>query len=112
MDGNLHAGPELVQKDPNPMNKNGKLFLEFLERNKSLIVLNSLESCKGLITRQRKLKNRTEQAVLDFFLINEKLKPFLEHLLIDEEREYGLFNTAQIRKNGKTRLSCFNVKTN
>ena len=108
MDGNLHAGPGLVKKDPNPMNKNGKLFLEFMERNKSLIVLNSLESCKGVITRQRKLENRTEQAVLDFFLINEKLRPFLKEILIDEDREYGLFNTAQIRKDGKLSKSDHN----
>ena len=101
MDGNLHAGPGLVKEDPNPINKNGKLFLDFIGRNKSLIVLNGLESCKGVITRQRQLQNRTEQAVLDFFLINEKLRPFFQDMLIDEDREYGLFNTAQIKKNGK-----------
>ena len=46
MDGNLHAGSDLVKNDPNPINRNGKLFLEFLDRNKSLIVLNSLEIAK------------------------------------------------------------------
>ena len=101
MDGNLHAGSGLIKNDPNPINRNGQLFLEFLNRNNSLIVLNSLESCKGLITRQRKLENRTERAVLDFFLINEKLRPFFKELVIDEDREFGLYNLAQIKKNSK-----------
>ena len=119
MDGNLHAGCNLIKNDPNPINKNGRLFLEFLSRNKSLIVLNSLESCEGVITRQRKVENRTEQAVLDFFLINEKLRPFLEGLLIDENRDFGLCNTAQIRKNGKiidsdhnSSIATFNIQIN
>ena len=33
MDGNLHAG-ELVKNDPNPQNKNGKLFMDFLDQNR------------------------------------------------------------------------------
>ena len=51
MDGNLHAGKKLVKRDPNTQNRNGKLFLDFLERNKSLIVLNCLENCEGVITK-------------------------------------------------------------
>ena len=42
MDGNLHAGPELIKGDPNNQNQNGKLFCEFLARNPQLIVVNSL----------------------------------------------------------------------
>ena len=98
MDGNLHAGSEIVKDDPNPININGKLFVEFLKRNNSLIVLNNSEGCKGLITRQRKLENRIERAVLDFFLINEKLRPFFKELVIDEDKEFGLCNLAQIEK--------------
>ena len=119
MDGNLHAGPGLVKNDPNPINRNGKLFMEFLKRNNSLIVLNSLESCKGVITRRRMLENRIEQAVLDFFLINEKLRPFFKELIIDEEKEFGLYNLAQIKKNKKiiesdhNSLICsFNIEIN
>ena len=119
MDGNLHAGPGLVKNDPNPINRNGKLFTDFLKRNNSLIVLNSLESCKGVITRRRMLENRIEQAVLDFFLINEKLRPFFKELIIDEEKEFGLYNLAQIKKNKKiiesdhNSLICsFNIEIN
>ena len=67
MDGNLHAGAELIKNDPNPQNQNGKLFLQFLQRNRTLSVVNSMNICEEIITRQRSLENRSEKAVLDFF---------------------------------------------
>ena len=36
IDGNLHAGPALIKKDPNTQNNNGKIILNFLERNPDL----------------------------------------------------------------------------
>ena len=99
MDGNLHAGRELIKEDPNPQNNNGKLFMQFLQRNPSLIVVNSLDICDGTITRKRETEKRTEQAVLDFFVVNEKIRPFLKRMIIDEKREYCLSNFAQIKKN-------------
>ena len=88
MDGNLHAGQSLIKNDPNPINQNGKLFLEFLENNPSLIVVNTLDLCTGVITRRRELISKTEEAVLDFFVINEKLRPLLSKMSIDENRDY------------------------
>ena len=67
IDGNLHAGDKLLKDDPNPQNQNGKLFMDFLKRNCTLSVVNSMDICEGLITRQRSLETRTEKAVLDFF---------------------------------------------
>ena len=90
MDGNLHGGPDLIKKDPNPQNKNGKLFKQFLERNPSLSVANNLNICKGIITRQRKVEGKIEMAILDFFIMNEKLRPFLAQVIIDEERNFSL----------------------
>ena len=102
MDGNLHAGPDLIKNDPNLQNKNGKLFMDFLKRNGSLIVLNSLNECEGLITRKRELKtSKTEEAVLDFFLINEKLRRYFKKMTIDEERNYCFRNISQIKKNSR-----------
>ena len=88
MDGNLHAGETLIKDDPNPQNVNGKLFMDFLKRNPALTVVNSLSLCEGLITRMRKVESRTEKAVLDFFVVNEKLRPFLNKMIVDESREY------------------------
>ena len=99
MDGNLHAGKELLKNDPNPQNKNGRIFMDFLERNPSLIVVNALNICEGLITRRRDVLNKTEQAVLDFFVVNERMRPFLKSMLIDEERKHSLYNFSQIKQN-------------
>ena len=101
MDGNLHGGPELIRNDPNSQNQNGKLFQQFLERNQGLTVANNLNCCKGVITRQRLLETRTEKAILDFCLVNEKLLPFLSKILIDEDRNFCLSNFAQLKKNKK-----------
>ena len=164
IDGNLHAGPQLVKQDPNPQNNNGKIFMDFLERNPNLVVVNTLDLCEGIITRKRivrehvkkhhgtnpsfqceecediclteeelnthitkihfkksqikcgvcrrafltekdfKEHNETghekiEEAVLDFLIVNEKMRPFLQKMLIDEERMFSLANVAQIKKN-------------
>ena len=45
-----------AKNDPNLQNRNGKLFIEFLERNPSLIVVNALEVCEGLITKKKEEK--------------------------------------------------------
>ena len=99
MDGNLHAGASLIKKDPNAQNRNGKLFMDFLSRNESLFVLNTSDKCKGVITRKRIVESRTEEAVLDFCIINEKLQPFFKEMTIDEERNFCLTNLAQIKRN-------------
>ena len=55
--------------------------------------------CEGKITRIRNLINKTEHAILDFLIINEKMLPFLKKMLIDEERYFCLSNYAQYKKN-------------
>ena len=99
MDGNLHAGEKLVMGDPNPQNQNGRIFMEFLQRNPDLVVVNSESICEGIITRQRQVQTKTEKAVLDFFIVNDKLAPFLKKMIVDEEKEYALNNFAQTKKN-------------
>jgi hypothetical protein len=99
MDGNLHAGKELIKDDPNPQNTNGKLFMNFLKRNTTLTVVNAMNICEEVITRQRKLEIKTERAVLDFFLLNKKLVPFVKKMVINEKREYCLSNFAQAKEN-------------
>ena len=65
------------------------------------------------------LESRTEESVLDFFVINEKLRPFFKDLLIDEERKFCLSNVAQIKKNKRVvetdhnaMIAEFNLKIN
>ena len=54
-----------------------------------------------MITRSRELESKTEEAILDFFIINEKMLQFLNKMVIDEDRNYPLVNFAQIKRNGK-----------
>ena len=98
-DGNLHAGSELIKGDPNKQNQNGKLFCELLNRNPHLSAVNALDICKGVITRRRELENKQEEAVLDFFIINDKVRPLVKKMIVDEQRDYTLINLAQIKKN-------------
>ena len=80
-------------------NRNGKLFIEFLERNPTLIVVNELDVCEGLITRKREVRlnagTKTEEAVLDFFVVNDLMLNFIKKMLIDEGREFCLSNLCQ-----------------
>ena len=99
MDGNVHGGPDLVNGDPNSQNTNGKLFEQFLGRNSNLIVANNMKTCQGKITRIRNLKDKTENAILDFLIMNEKITPYFKKMLIDEERNFCLSNFAQYKKN-------------
>ena len=98
MDGNLWAGEEIIQEDPNNCNANGKLFKEFLLQHPNLTVVNSLEICEGKITRRRITKKKTEEAILDFFIVCKKIAAFIERMIIDEEKQFPL---SRYTKNGK-----------
>ena len=101
MDANVWAGPQLIPGDPNIQNGNGKLFEEFLMRNSNLTLVNSLDLCEGLITRIRRTKDRTEKSILDFFIVCDKVRPFLKKMVIDEARQHVLTNFNPIRAGGK-----------
>ena len=57
--------------------------------------------CEGLITRIKCTKNRTEKAILDFFIVCHKVRPFIEKMVIDESRQHVLTNFNPIRRGGK-----------
>ena len=96
MDGNLWAGSEIVKGDPKLQNQNGKYFKDFLDSNPNLTVTNALKVCEGKITRSRHTCKGTQESILDFFLVCEKLLPLVTKLTIDEKGE-----TALVRYKGK-----------
>ena len=59
------------------------MMKRFLDQT-NLIAVNALELCKGVITRSRKTVVGTEEAVLDFFLVCRRMKPFLTKMVVDE----------------------------
>jgi hypothetical protein len=100
-DGNLWAGDKVIPGDPRPQNKNGKLFVEFLERNPNLTVVNSLPQCQGLITRSRVKDGVVEESVLDFFIVCSLVLPYITKMVIDDRKSHILTNYKQVRKTGK-----------
>ena len=72
-DANSWLGYNFFRPDPNPQNENGRIFQEFLERNKNITLLNSHPSCEGYITRCRKVKDKYERSIIDFILICDKI---------------------------------------
>ena len=96
MDGNLHAGDNIVPGDPNIQNSNGRLFHNFLMNNSNLTLFNGSDICDGLITRSRVKGSKTEAAVLDFALASNQIASFCRKMLIDEDRKYAI--SSYLRK--------------
>ena len=102
IDANAYLGSDIIPNDPNDPNGTGNLFREFLKRNPAITVVNSLQLCKGVITRRRTTINGIEEAALDFFLVNSVMLPFIMEMRVDVHDEYTLTNHAQNKKNEKS----------
>ena len=64
----------------------------FLERNKSITLINSLNICQGLITRKRQTKLRLEESILDLFMVCDIMLPHVVSMHVDEQGEHQLTN--------------------
>ena len=101
-DLNARVGPTIIKGDPNAQNENGKLFEQFLSRHPHLSVVNSLDICKGLITRIRKLcTGKVERSVLDFFVVCSYVLTHITEMIVDEDMKYAMTNYTQVSKGGK-----------
>ena len=82
--GDLNAmlGPILLPGDLHAQNRNGKYLRTFLKEN-SLICVNSLPLTEGLITRQRKLLGDIKASTIDFYVICERVLPYVQYMKID-----------------------------
>ena len=95
MDSNAHLGSTIIPSDPHPMNKNGKLFSDFLQENPSLSLLNVEDRCEGSITRRRKKGDKVEESILDVALVCSTLRQFFNKMIIDEDQKYALSNLSK-----------------
>ena len=68
--------------DPKPQSKNGRLLMNIVSEN-GLIVVNGSDLCSGVITRYGKTSTRTEQSVLDFFIVCEKFFTYITSMAVD-----------------------------
>jgi hypothetical protein len=72
LDANSKLGPEIIPGDKHKQSENGRVLAGIVERH-GLLVGNSLEECKGLITRKRVTRNCVEESTIDFVLLSEDL---------------------------------------
>ena len=84
IDSNCYAGRRVIPNDPNSQKENGMYLFQFLERNKTLTIVNSLQLCDGIIRRQRKTTVRDEKAILDLFIVCDKALPYIKSMKVDE----------------------------
>ena len=109
MDSNCHFGKNIIKNDCNDQNQNGKLFEDFMTRNPSLNLINSLDICEGTITRMRKTTVGVEKSALDVFITCNKIKPFIKKMKIDEKRENILTNFGAVKQIGRVVESDHNL---
>ena len=70
MDANGKLGPDFISRDPHSQSKNGKFLEKFITDN-NLIVVNGSNLCEGLITRKRVTVVKTEECILDYFIVKK-----------------------------------------
>ena len=88
-DANAKIGKEYLKNDPNNTSANGKILLQLCKRQ-NLTILNTLDTCKGVITRERATVNGIERSVIDYIIVCKEMEHFLEEMKIDEDRNHVL----------------------
>ena len=96
-DLNSKLGPEFINKDPHSITENGRILSGILERN-ALIVVNGLEVCKGLITRERSTVDNIEKSIIDFVIVSQDLVKSIKSMMIDDDRKYVLTKLTKTKK--------------
>ena len=76
IDANSKLGSSYIPNDPHIMSPNGKILASIIDNN-ALIVGNGSTKCKGVITRKRITRERTEESCIDlltcYFQLSVKL---------------------------------------
>ena len=108
MDANAKLGPDIIKGDPQKMSNNGKLLYDFIQRQ-DLIIVNALDICKGSITRERTLENKSEKSIIDYIIVSRGLLKFVIEMMIDEEKEYVLARYVKTKSGTKVINSDHNI---
>ena len=108
MDANAKVGNEVIANDPHEQTNNGKILLDIVNRH-DLVIVNALELCKGVITRERVFEKKVEKSAIDYVVICRELYDFLTSMIIDEERLHVLTNSARNRTTLRRTTSDHNI---
>ena len=88
MDANAHAGASVLKHYMLPQNNNGKRLCSFLKQHPSISVVNAMSLCEGTVTRIRETVKSVEKSSIDFYFVNDILKPFITKMKIDSKKEF------------------------
>ena len=89
LDANAKVGQDIIKWDVNPMSSNGKRLIDMVSRL-NLCIVNSLDKCDGLITRERSTVTGIERSILDYVITCDRLRECLDYMMIDDERDHVL----------------------
>ena len=89
LDANAKVGKDFIQGDPHPMSKNGRILIDLVQRQ-GFHIANSDAKCRGVITRERIFETKVEKSVIDYIILCDGIKDFLDEMVIDEEKKYIL----------------------
>ena len=100
LDANAKIGKENIKDDPHDTTVNGKILLDLVERQ-NLTIVNTLEKCSGVITRERITTTNVEKSVIDYVIVCEGMMNYFMDMQIDDKRIFVL--TKYAGKNGAKR---------
>ena len=80
-DMNCEIG-DLIDGNKEEISKGGKIMIKMIKEN-NMIILNSLEKCRGKWTRS----SGREKSIIDYIMIGEEDENGVESIIIDEKKE-------------------------
>ena len=86
---------DLIDGNKEEISKGGKIKIKIIKEN-NMIILNSLEKCRGKWTRN----SGREKSIIDYIMIGEEDENGVESIIIDEKKEKSLYRLR--RSNGIT----------
>ena len=75
---------QTIKGNNEEVTKSGKIFNEMITKNK-LMVLNSMEDCKGVWTREE----GGTKSVLDYIVIDKEDERAVDNIMVDEDKEFA-----------------------
>ena len=108
MDANAKVGKNIIDGDSHSTSNNGKLLIDIIERQ-DLIIGNSLEICKGVVTRERVVENNTEKSTIDYIIVCSELAEYMTEMMVDEDRVHTLARYVKRKDGGKIVKSDHNI---
>ena len=85
MDANAKVGKSVIKEDQHNISSNGKIKFDFVERQ-GLVISNSKDICKGVVTREREFEDRIEKSTIDYIITCDEFSKHITEMMIDEER--------------------------